>query len=1745
MFKRDVATPVGDLSINVRLLRQTESVRCKRDHFLKDVVLKLLKRSRRASRAGVKELLDIDSVLNVTKDGVNSGELRFLRLQGKVVSQVNRDDTLWIVTHKEFLSFQNWVLHNNSVNFASLYRHGKRVIPTSPGALSLELLQVFVDRCDENIPRDLSNESKLDESILKPSDKSMTDEEGSMKDDDTEVDYRLNRNDNEDENKNDENEARRNEDEQSSTPVVYADIKVREGSPEGLHEQIGDEAKNDDNNSNNSGDDDNDDDAEKITNNDGEDEVVDSYNGDKQDDDADEVPKESPTRVGSVYHNRRHEDLGTPSTGFLHLPVPATDPRLPTAVPDGQYGDEMNFESSVCLSVEIVNGDDKDENENEDKDGNTTPLITTPLTATSLEGSVRSTAASIEQINFHEFVDDGPAESVTMTPQIDTYMPNDDLEYNENDVYLQRTLKKLPPVTTHLDVEKSFEEEERDVLASYGIHEEHSTSIQSMRSLIDERKTDEEDGIDNQNKASGPWVQSEATSFESLDTNEAIIPTASASKKESTVASRVDDIKTGAYSPSLRPPTPRVSHALDLTDHIGSSSDEEEEDHEYGYRRRNNTAESSSGLQSHFVDNFKDLQRSDNTQMNGHSTSPRTIMLDLSNYGMHADDSAQDNDIPVASAVAVSALADGNGNDSNNGGTTIVNVNIENFNSVPYINNNDTAAVSTNDTTTDNPPVKRKSIAQIKQEEERAAEEVLEKREEQSHHDSHKNMLSRLKKRAQAKLKERLSKKKNEKNGGVEMLDVDTMVKNKMEEMAQQSASSNSNSTVTLPVSREGDNTGTSTLNEIQSAETALELQKLKEMEQKYIRLEEEKRTAENQLTKSREEKKQLEEEKKKQEEASIAMSKRLEEAQTIQSVLEARLGESRSMLQILSTKGVNMTTDESQEKDRVSAEIKGLEALLKNILLKSVQKNDEEELMVEKGKEKIQSQQESDADASDSPLFRENNTGVGSLLSASDEGEKKSVSPNNGSRRRRGNMINGALPGSSYAALGTSDLMDLAREMELESNLNSRGKSDPDLLGEDYGNDVKERINKDNKRKNKERELMTSAVSDAVNDSMYSPFELERQKARNNPEAQGYDTNYSTQTDTTTTPATIGSNAEANNKQLMVDSLSTPHQQSSDDTESNGAEEELLKQSVLSKVINQRRYDPRFLTIPEQLFRPFLRVYKGRGRKIFTDTSVAMGDNQTQWEICVWTIFNLYGRASLKDDAIVQLIPMRQIVKMLKDGQFPRHVITMLELNLTSMLSKKSKAVHNSSAKTLSTSGKGKGISSKDNSLMSSGKDKGGNYLNFAEFFDAVHVLVTICRDEEFGIGLSTGSGLGISLGIHGGVGRYYGNQKDLTKEKRGENWESSRQQVEDNFRKLCTTAGDTRDMFKHADRPYYDAKGCISGILLNISPYNMVFPVIKHVLAADVTAKAEERKEKNDFSYGDLSDTDDEDDEYILERAGVMSEVLEGEQLQAELSAVRSLWDRNVDTVKSIFNYYAKQSEMRPHLPDDIKVYNPNSNTSVLNESLRDGAQPKLNTNCSTYDGVLSLRDYYYSNEKDELNRSGKGKGLKSSLAQGANNEGKQGPGYVKIMSFEEVKGFLTDADVFPKHLDFLKLSRIFRACKTWEFQLCDDIGSTYDNEKGKKGDNNNRDDDEVYLSDLDPLGFCAGSGNMNLSIASFMEFLTRVAIGCHFYSDNVEIKDHVVHLLRVINESPMRAKCLHGTRKSATIKSFSVNV
>ena len=76
-----------------------------------------------------------------------------------------------------------------------------------------------------------------------------------------------------------------------------------------------------------------------------------------------------------------------------------------------------------------------------------------------------------------------------------------------------------------------------------------------------------------------------------------------------------------------------------------------------------------------------------------------------------------------------------------------------------------------------------------------------------------------------------------------------------------------------------------------------------------------------------------------------------------------------------------------------------------------------------------------------------------------------------------------------------------------------------------------------------------------------------------------------------------------------------------------------------------------------ELLNLPFLRTVRNRGRRLLVDlqSTHPSGNHYTSWDICLWTVFQLYGKRNGhkagSNGAIAQCLPGSQLRRMLKDA--------------------------------------------------------------------------------------------------------------------------------------------------------------------------------------------------------------------------------------------------------------------------------------------------------------------------------------------------------------------------------------------------------------------------------------------------------------------------------------------------------------
>ena len=135
--------------------------------------------------------------------------------------------------------------------------------------------------------------------------------------------------------------------------------------------------------------------------------------------------------------------------------------------------------------------------------------------------------------------------------------------------------------------------------------------------------------------------------------------------------------------------------------------------------------------------------------------------------------------------------------------------------------------------------------------------------------------------------------------------------------------------------------------------------------------------------------------------------------------------------------------------------------------------------------------------------------------------------------------------------------------------------------------------------------------------------------------------------------------------------------------------------------------------------------------------------------------------------------------------------------------------------------------------------------------------------------------------------------------------------------------------------------------------------------------------------------------------------------------------------------------------------------------------------------------------------------------------------------MVSFDNLRSLLVDFQIFPQHIDFQSLARIYRSVKVWEWAWCDTLGIKYN------------DEEHFRLNELDPLSLSAGSGNMCLTLCGFVEVMTRVShLGCDFSAEESDVGETLIYLLRLMNESHGRQMLLSGKRRSVNVRPFVVS-
>ncbi len=512
----------------------------------------------------------------------------------------------------------------------------------------------------------------------------------------------------------------------------------------------------------------------------------------------------------------------------------------------------------------------------------------------------------------------------------------------------------------------------------------------------------------------------------------------------------------------------------------------------------------------------------------------------------------------------------------------------------------------------------------------------------------------------------------------------------------------------------------------------------------------------------------------------------------------------------------------------------------------------------------------------------------------------------------------------------------------------------------------------------------------------------------------------------------------------------------SSRDLWSSTSDTENMLQSVPKDLAKRlHKVDSRFLTAKEKLYRPFMRVHKGLGRKLFTDPRFVHGTHQSQWEICIWTVFQMYGRAGASEGAIVKCITQTQANRALKEAGFNGDVCSRLELALTRI-----KGPSNMSSTRRLTAGKKKPPPSRTSAANSS-KDFG---LTFPEFSNAMHMLVTMLRDSKHRVG-----GRGEALGYHMSAASQL--KSAGVEEVKDDAWEAERARVEEKLIRLCSnnsssTKGKSIPSVNAtiAIAPEEPLLLCHSGLIGKIhSVYALEFPKLDFASCSDLLLS-------------------------------LLETVRAGPWEQADSS--RQVWEKNPEQIKVIYEYYAQESELRPKLPATITPGSSDTSSVCGSET------------CLDLTTMFSTHARYSRQQDNETNAE-------------------------KMMSFENLKAFLTDFEVFPHHIDFQTLARVYRSVKLWEWAWCDSLSAKY--ESGTP----------LNLGVADPLGFVSASGTMSITAAGFIEVLTRVAhIGCrHFHADEGHVKEALVFMLRLMNQSRGRERLLMAKRRSVSLRPFAI--
>ena len=497
-------------------------------------------------------------------------------------------------------------------------------------------------------------------------------------------------------------------------------------------------------------------------------------------------------------------------------------------------------------------------------------------------------------------------------------------------------------------------------------------------------------------------------------------------------------------------------------------------------------------------------------------------------------------------------------------------------------------------------------------------------------------------------------------------------------------------------------------------------------------------------------------------------------------------------------------------------------------------------------------------------------------------------------------------------------------------------------------------------------------------------------------------------------------------------------------------------------------------ITFCEQVYRPFMRIAR---RPQFKSPFLFMqpqnlNNQEKSWELCLWTIFQIYGRNSASSDAMVKTISKMQLSRAIREAGVSSETYRKLEIELIGLGIGIPNANNSSTSAKRTGLNKGKGVpiggalnkkTDQPHKLNLSSSGPVAGTLSFSEFIISINLLLTLMREKDVAdvrASLSTSDIPTLSVQV-------------------------CRDRLMQRFRNLLRTEAHVikvADWWNPISTAYH---ACVSGVV----------PKNSYILTADSISFLV------NASGGELH-TFDPSSRFLIQTHNFEAEKV----AISHMHAVRSLWTTNFDSIRHLYARYASATvTWQPH---------PTVAAPGLSKAHADST---LGFN------LTSILSFPFESDTEEHFITGNGLQMSS------------GHKTIRLLSFDNTKKLLTDYDLCPKVIDLQVFTRIYRSVKLWEWELFASIplgtmegrvdGTQHKIDSLSINYNAMPAGSHLQLRSIDPLGLATTAYNLCLTPAGFVELLTRLASHGYryrFHSEEVPPRDQVVNLMRYMNNS-----------------------